>query len=146
MLTVRPAAPLDGHGIHGLLSAAALPVADLESSQVDFLVADADGALVGAVGLETAGTDGLLRSLVVSPRARAMGTGSALVEAIERRASQLGLSRMVLLTQTATVFFTKRGYAPANRATMPDALQATAEFRSLCPSSATCLAKDLGQP
>jgi amino-acid N-acetyltransferase len=47
----------------------------------------------------------------------------------------------VLLTQTAATYFAARGYAPIPRAQAPAAVQASAEFTSLCPPSSTCMVK-----
>ncbi|TKR29616.1 GNAT family N-acetyltransferase [Luteimonas gilva] len=143
MLTLRAASATDAPVIRDLLATAALPVDDLESSEIDFVVAEQAGTVHGTVGVQALGNIGLLRSLAVSPAARTAGTGTALVDAIEAHAAARGIRRLVLLTETAAPFFMKRGYALADRATMPEALQDTAEFRSLCPSTATCLAKDL---
>jgi amino-acid N-acetyltransferase len=49
----------------------------------------------------------------------------------------------VLLTQTAEVFFANRGYRRIGRADAPQAVQASAEFRSLCPASAVAMSRVL---
>ena len=49
----------------------------------------------------------------------------------------------MLLTTTAASFFAKRGYRPLARDEAPAAVRATAEFRSICPASATCMGKSL---
>lgn len=146
MPTIRPAVPSDAAVIHDMLEAAGLPVADLSASAVDFLVAETDGAIVGAVGLERHAPSGLLRSLVVLPHARGQGVGAALVEALEQQAHSHSLTHLVLLTETAAAFFARRGYAPTERASMPPEILATAEFRSLCPSSAACFSRDIPSP
>lgn len=146
MPAIRAAAPSDGVVICDMLAAAGLPVADLTTSAVEFLVAETDGAVIGAVGLEPHAPSGLLRSLVVLPHARGLGIGVALVDALERHAQSRGLSRLVLLTETAGAFFARRGYVPVDRASMPAEILATAEFQSLCPASALCLSRDLLPP
>jgi amino-acid N-acetyltransferase len=45
-----------------------------------------------------------------------------------------------LLTTTAAPFFTRFGFTSAARDAAPAALRATAEFASLCPASAVCMA------
>lgn len=146
MPTVRSAVPSDRAAIRNLLSAAALPVKDLDSSRIDFVVAEVDGAVVGAVGLEAFAPVGLLRSLVVTPDRRGTGFGAALLDAMEQHARGQGVCRLVLLTETAVPFFANQGYVLADRAAMPDVLQTTAGFRLLCPASAACLDKDLRSP
>lgn len=127
-----------------LLTAADLPPDELEAVLPDgLLVARAGGRLVGAVALQAAGDDGLLRSLVVDPAWRGRGLGVALVDALETLASDRGLRALYLLTETAGEFFPRHGYVPADRARVPAAVAATAEFSSVCPGSAACLAKPL---
>ncbi len=62
---VRPASAADYDPVIGLLRAADLPTAGLRPQLEDFLVADEDGRVVGAVGLEVYGDAALLRSAVV---------------------------------------------------------------------------------
>jgi len=52
----------------------------------------------------------------------------------------------VLLTQAARRFFERQGYRAIERQSVPQAVQASEEFRSLCPTSATCMAKTLIRP
>jgi amino-acid N-acetyltransferase len=99
---------------------------------------------VGADGLQAAGPDGLLRSLVVESGARGRGLGAALVGALENRAAARGVVRLYLLTTTAAEFFERLGYEPVARDSVPPGIAATAEFRTLCPASATCLCRSLG--
>ncbi len=127
-----------------LLASADLPDEELERTLPDgLLVARTGGVVIGAVGLQPAGRDGLLRSLVVHPDWRGLGLGAALLAALEARARERGVDRLYLLTETAGGFFPRHGYAPAERGTVPDAVAATAEFRSVCPDTATCLRKTL---
>ncbi|MFO1455272.1 MAG: arsenic resistance N-acetyltransferase ArsN2 [Steroidobacteraceae bacterium] len=141
---IRAATAADLPAIRALLQAAALPVDDLSpSAPVEFLVADHDGLPVGAIGLERHGSSGLLRSLVVAPSRRGRGLAGALVAALERRAAEAGIERLVLLTTTAGPFFAARGYRPTPRDALSDSLRATPEFQSLCPAPAACLARDL---
>jgi amino-acid N-acetyltransferase len=126
------------------LMAAGLPAADVGDLLPDgLLVARLDGRPAGAVGLEAAGADGLLRSLVVAPDARGRGCGRALVAALERLAAGRGIRRLYLLTTTAADFFPRLGYQPAERGRVPPGIAATAEFRELCPAAAVCLSRSL---
>jgi len=114
------------------------------STATDILAARApDGALLGVIGLEGHGRDGLLRSLVVAPAARRTGTGAALVAAVEQRAATRGLRALYLLTESATPFFSARGYEPVSREAVPCAVRASEQFRLHCPASAVCLRKAL---
>ena len=142
-MQVRIALPTEHAAIRELLTASALPVQDLDTAAVAFLVADDDRVLAGVVGVQAFGDVGLLRSLAVRPEYRRTGIGDRLVAAAERDAQARGLRQLVLLTQTAADFFTKRGYRPIERAQAPTGVQASAEFQSLCPASAACLSKQL---
>ena len=55
-----------------------------------------------------------------------------------------GIGQLVLLTQTAEQFFARRGYAVIAREAAPAAVQHSAEFRSICPASATCMTQASG--
>lgn len=130
--------------VRALLADAGLPVEDLDDADVHFILATDDSGPVGAIGLEAFGDVGLLRSLVVCSRLRGAGIGGRLVEALEAHALGAGFAQLVLLTQTAEPFFAMRGYRAIDRAQAPAAVQASAEFRSLCPASAACMIKTLG--
>lgn len=142
-MPIRPALPSEHVAIRVLLTDNGLPVQDLDSAAVAFLVADDGGPIAGVVGLQMFGDTGLLRSLAVPAEHRGGGTGGRLVDAIESEARRRGLQQLVLLTQTAAEFFARRGYQVIDRAHAPAAVQTSAEFLSLCPASATCLSKPL---
>jgi amino-acid N-acetyltransferase len=130
--------------IRALLEREGLPHADLGTGPgARFWVLRDAGHVIGAIGLETYGGSGLLRSLVVAPGARGTGGGRQLVEAVEDAARSRGLERLLLLTQTAERFFAARGYTVIDRATAPDEVRASSEFSALCPASATCMSKTL---
>lgn len=137
-------APQDLAAVRAFLDAARLPTDDLDAlSADDILTAEADGRLVGTVAVERFGDHGLLRSVAVAPDARGTGLGGRLVDAAEALARAQGLVRLVLLTTTAAPFFQARGYAPIDRADVPEAVRQSRQFRGLCPASAVCLGKAL---
>lgn len=140
---IRTLVPGEEANVRALLSSAALPVEDLAQSKVHFVVAVDDQGTAGVIGLETFGAAGLLRSLAVRTDARGSGIGAGLVDALEAHARQNGLSQLVLLTQTAAPFFARRGYDVIAREAAPTAVHDSAEFRSICPASATCMSKRL---
>lgn len=132
----------DAGPLRELLEAAGLPTQDLNG--VDgFLVALDDDRVIGGVGVEAYGEHGLLRSLVVAPEARGRGVGDRLAAAAEHAARQRGLRSLTLLTTTAAPFFEARGFVPADRAAVPEAVRQSSEFRGVCPASAACLGKPL---
>lgn len=139
---IRPARSGDEKSIKDLLRACGLPYADLTPVHLDhFLVVYQDGHLAGSVGLEPCGSLGLLRSLAVSPAERGRAIGSGLTQEMETYALSTGIRDLYLLTTTAREFFSKHGYQVIVRETAPDALQATEEFKSICPSTAVCMRK-----
>jgi homocysteine S-methyltransferase len=142
---IQPATKEDMPGIRRLLEGSRLPIADLDGSVPDFLVARDGAALVGVGGLEAHGDAGLLRSVVVADRLRGTGLGRVLVDSVESAARNQGLRELVLLTETARDFFARLGYAEIARDQAPAAIRGSAEFRSLCPQSATCMSKRLDE-
>ena len=142
-IAMRAAEARDMDEIRQMLERNGLPTADLDSSRPFFLVARQGATLLGAAGLEAYGTTGLLRSIVIADGQRGTGVGRGLVESIETAARQRGLRELVLLTETARDFFAKLGYADIARERAPAAVRESAEFRSLCPQSASCMAKRL---
>lgn len=143
VMTIGPAAESDLAGIRSMLMDAGLPVADLNTAAVRFWVARDAAEISGAVGVETFGNAGLLRSLVVAPGGRTHGTGSALVCAAEASMRMNGLQSLVLLTQSAEAFFEKRGYVRTPREKIPERIRQSGEFKTLCPASAVCMSKSL---
>ncbi len=143
-MDLRPATSDEHAAIRGLLRDARLPVEDLDTAAIDFIVACEGDALAGVVGVEAFEGAGLLRSLAVHDDHRGRGLRGRLVEAIEARAAARGLPQLVLLTETAATFFARRGYADIAREHAPMAVQSSTEFRSLCPASAVCMTKRLG--
>ena len=141
---IRPATPDDFGAILAMLEEASLPTQDLGNARpVHFWVAESDGRIAGAGGLEQYGDAALLRSLVVTHAARGTGLGIALVETLEDAAVAMGISRLVLLTRTARSFFEHRGYSVIPRESAPEAVRTSAEFRIFCPAPAVCMTKSL---
>ena len=125
------------------LEAAGLPTGDLaDQGRRFFELADGDGP-IGFVGLEGDGPDVLLRSLIVLPGRKRQGNGGLLVAHAEAVARRYGTRRLHLLTTTAGDFFRARGYRDEDRVTAPMTIRTSAQFASLCLSSASYLVKDL---
>ena len=143
-MRIERASDADFEHIREMLGAANLPTSDLSrSNMAHFLVARVADRIVGSVGLEIHERDALLRSLIVLPEHRSLGLGVALSNAAEALATSRGIATLTLLTTTAAPFFERAGYAVIPRSEVPESLQASAEFSTLCPSSATCMRKTL---
>jgi amino-acid N-acetyltransferase len=137
--TIRSGAPGDFAGVLRLLDAAGLPTAGLTPALPDFLVAEEDGSVVGAVGLEVYGESALLRSAVVDARRRGSGLGRELVERLLERAASRGVREIYLLTTTAERFFPRFGFTRIPREAVASAVRASEEFRGACPDSAIAM-------
>jgi amino-acid N-acetyltransferase len=146
MAQARAAAADDLPVVYQLLEQEGLPTSDLPVSKAQFIVLRDAGTVVGAGALEPFGSAALLRSVVVAGDRRGTGLGARIVAELESRARGAGMDRLVLLTQTAREFFAARGYKAIDRASAPAEVQASYEFRSLCPSSAICMVKVLTDP
>jgi amino-acid N-acetyltransferase len=136
---VRRATGADYRGVMHLLEAANLPVAGVPSTLTDFYVAEDQGRILGAVGLELYGADALLRSAVVDAAARGAGTGRALVQRILGHARERGVRAVYLLTTTAERYFLRFGFDRIAREEVPAGVKASIEFRGACPASAVVM-------
>ena len=143
---IEPQRSSDRPGVRELLRRSGLPVDDVDTSPVDFLVMREAGQVVGVVGLQNAGGAGLLRSLAVQASLHGQGRGGALVAAVEWLAEQRGIDDLYLLTDSVPGFFALHDYLRVSRASVPLAIQGTAQFASLCPSTAVCMHKRLRRP
>lgn len=140
-VTLRDAREADMKSIRALLERSGLPTGDLGTARAEFVTASHDARLVGAGALEHFGAAALLRSVAIEPEWRGLGVGRRIVTALEERARSAGIGELILLTLTARDFFARAGYGMRDRATLPQAVLDSAEFRSLCPASAICMAK-----
>lgn len=141
---VRRGVPSDMPTVLALLDNSGLPTSDLQ--EIDGLriwVIESADSICGVVALEPFGSEGLLRSLAVASDHRGRGIGRVLVGRLEADARAEGVRKLVLLTQTAETFFRELGYRNIDRGQVSDEMRQCAEFRTLCPASASCMAKML---
>jgi len=141
-VTLEPAEPDALRYVESLLEQNDLPVRDVPSKPECFYVGYDGDVRVGIGGIETEGTVGLLRSVVVERAVRGAGYGSALCGALEDVARAEGVEQLYLLTTTAAEFFAGRGYERINRSSVPASIRETTEFAELCPTTAACLRKE----
>jgi amino-acid N-acetyltransferase len=132
----------DAPAVKALIRQCGLPVEDIDAVS-GFLVARDGGAIAGTVGLERLGKVGLLRSLAVKQEERNHGLGRALCERALDNAKKEGLRAMYLLTTDAQPFFRKLEFSDSPRDSAPREIRSTAQFRTLCPDTATLMARDL---
>jgi amino-acid N-acetyltransferase len=145
-LRVRAAAAGDVSAVLDLLRAADLPTAGVEAGFAHFVVAEAEGRVVAAAGLERHGASGLLRSVVVDPAWRGRAAGKAVVVPLLGDAEREGLDAVYLLTTTAADWFPRFGFHRIPREQAPAEVRATEEFASLCPASAAVMRRRCTDP
>ncbi|MDF1504596.1 arsenic resistance N-acetyltransferase ArsN2 [Roseisolibacter sp. H3M3-2] len=142
---LRPATPADLPAVRALLADSALPDAGIDAlfadRAADFVLAEADGALVGVAGLEVCCDDALLRSVAVRPAWRAHGVGRAMVKSLVCDAEARGVRALYLLTMTAEHYFPRFGFSRVERGAVPAAIADTLEFREACPATAVAMAR-----
>ncbi|MBS1905093.1 MAG: amino-acid N-acetyltransferase [Actinobacteria bacterium] len=116
---VRPARAADVQGIYALLEPLVerrillgKDIAVLYGAVQEFVVAEADGRLIGCGALHVMWEDlGEVRTLLVEEEWKHHGIGRAIVERLEDNAVVLGLSRLFCLTFEVP-FFERRGFSP----------------------------------
>jgi amino-acid N-acetyltransferase len=142
-LLLRIARPDDLQCVEDLLRGNSLPTDGVAEAFMDFLVAERDGALIGAIGLEISGDVALLRSAVVSRGARGQGVGERLVRTIVAHAGEKGVRALFLLTTTAQSYFPRFGFVEIPRSDVPESVRRSPEFRGACPESAVVMMRVL---
>lgn len=140
---IRRATAADERAVLALLAASSLPGDGVADHLDDFLVAEADGAVVGVAGLERYGDAALLRSVAVSAGARGAGLGGLLTKRVLESAAVAGVRAVYLLTTTAEDYFPRHGFRRIDRASVPAPVRGSVEFREACPSTATVMVLDL---
>ena len=141
---IRAASDADQPEIETLLRNSDLPTSGVKESLDGFLVAEVQGSVVGAIGLEERSNYGLLRSTVVVPAWRGKHVAGELVERMIAAARARRLEALYLLTTTAERYFPRFGFTVTTRDSVPDAIKATDEFTDACPATATVMCLRLG--
>lgn len=135
--------PIEGSApeLRQALAAENLPIDDLTEDGRRFFRMLRGAATVGFGGYELLGEDALLRSLVITPANKGQGLGEAALGLLIEQARQEGARQGYLLTMSAAPFFESQGFTPVDRNSVPKAILASRQAMSLCPASATILAK-----
>jgi amino-acid N-acetyltransferase len=142
-LPIDPATISDADPVLGLLRTNHLPIDGWLEHLGTTLVARQGGTVVGCAALELYAEGALLRSVAVAPALQGHGVGRALTAAALQLARDLHVPSVYLLTTTAEEFFPKFGFERIERRAVPESVQASIEFTSACPSSATVMRKVL---
>ena len=93
--------------------------AELPDGHHEFLAAEADGKLLGYVGMMYVLDEGYISNVAVAPDCRRQGIASALIAALLRRAKELQLSFVTLEVREsnapAIALYERFGFAPVGR-------------------------------
>ena len=101
--------------VGGLNNREAFVPYNLSESISDVLIASVDGVAVGCAGLKAySDSDVEIKRVWVNPEFRGNHISSAMMDALEQRAAELGFGRAILQTrpqmEAAVHLYTKRGY------------------------------------
>jgi amino-acid N-acetyltransferase len=143
MMRIRNATDADLKAVERLLLESDLPIEGVTENFANFLIAENETGIAGAIGLERHGSVALLRSAVIAPEHRGGGIGRRLVEELLSRAAAAGIQNIYLLTTTAEEYFPRFGFERSTRSSVPAALKQSAEFQGACPETATVMARAL---
>ena len=135
--------PMRNAQLKKLLADADLPFEDVDAHLNNFLIAELDNEMIGAIGLEKYNHIALLRSFVVDEKYRNHKIGQKLFDELLSHAKSKHIGTIYLLTETAEKFFSRNGFLPTDRSSVPPEIQNTTEFKSICPSSALIMKKNL---
>ena len=134
----------DATAVEALLRGAGLPLEGAAEALSRGVVARDRGAIVAAAAVERYGDAGLLRSVVVAPERRGSGIGARLLAASETLASELGIDKLYLLTDTAEEWFASLGYERTEREHVPARVRSSIEFTTACSDTAVAMKRRLG--
>ena len=141
---LRTATPADLPDVLSLVRRSGLPIEGIGADALrDFVIAECGGKLIGVAGLEVYQDSALLRSAAVEDSWRGTGVGRALVDRALAIAEEHGVHDIFLLTTTAEHYFPRFGFVGVDRASVPQSVQASAEFRGACPSTALVMRKEI---
>ncbi len=129
--------------IQALVTHCGLRTDGLECLTDHCLVAISDSQLAGTIALEPCGRLGLLRSLAVAPDWRNQSIGRTLCRKMIHHAHLAGVEELYLLTMDAERYFAALGFQRIERDKAPAPIQATTQFRTSCPKSAICMAREI---
>lgn len=143
-VAIEPGNAGDRASIAALLEASQLPVDHLDDDDVvTFFVGRVGSAVVGCVGLELYGRNGLLRSLAVDPAYRGRGLSRRLTQAVLQGAAEAGAEDVVVLTNTATELFVHLGFELVRRDMFDKCLLRSWQFQAGVCADAACLRRRL---
>jgi len=139
----RDAIDTDLENIMRMLHTSNLPSVDCEEHLDNFIIVEVNNKIIGIGGLEVYGNVGLLRSIVVDADSRKNGVGEIIYTLIAKKASNVGVNILYLLTESAEKYFSGLGFSVLDRDEIPASIKETKQFKELCPSSAKVMSRVL---
>lgn len=122
-----------------LLKSAGLPYQDLNVNDHILLGYFDDDKLIGTGALEIYGKYALLRSLAVSDALRGRSLGSRITDDLISEAKKHNIENIYLLTESARLFFKRKGFKDIDRQHVPEQVKASSEFSGVCADTAVCM-------
>lgn len=122
-----------------LLRSVGLPCDDLTLDKHILIGYYENEKLIGTGALELYGKYALLRSLAVKDAQRGRMLGSKITDELIALARENQISHIYLLTETARLFFKRKGFVDFPRENVPAAVQASSEFSGVCSNEAVCM-------
>ena len=141
--TIRHAQSNDIEQIKSLLQANDLPVVGVAQHWKNFLVADKQDCVLGALGAHYDDKKALLRSFAVNGGQRNSGIGKELLQSMLLEMQSRGIKEVFLLTETAANYFIREGFVAICRAEIPQNLLKESGLDQACPCSSQCLKRQL---
>jgi amino-acid N-acetyltransferase len=132
-------------GILALLDECELPTEGLAPHLSTTLVARDGNQIVGSSALEIYEEFALLRSVAVRPAFRGRGLARRLTRAALDLAKHRQVTAVYLFTATASTYFPRLGFKSIPRSDVPEKVQRSVEFTTLCPDTATVMETSLIQ-
>ncbi len=124
-------------GALSLLKSSGLTLEGVEDTE--FWIAKSGERIIGTVGLETWGDQGLLRSLAVDKELRNLGIGRALVLHVIELAKNKKLKELFLITEAVQNYYLKFGFELVERNKISGNVLNSQEFRGACLESANVM-------
>jgi amino-acid N-acetyltransferase len=129
-----------------LLKSAGLPHNDLSLDRHILIGYYDDQKLIGTGALELCGPYALLRSLAVNDALRGRSLGSRIADELIAVAEKHQIKSIYLLTESARLFFKRKGFTDINRESVPDEIKESSEFSGVCGDNAVCMERTISNP
>lgn len=128
-IVIRIAEEKDLLPVQRLVAKAGLSDQGIEHQINDFLVVENEKKqIIGTVGIERLGLDGLLRSLVMASESWNAKIGLNFLELALAFAKQRGVKTLYLLTNSSIPFFEHIGFEEVKEEEIPEHLKKTSHF------------------